>query len=329
MKAIQYDTPGDEKVLRLADVPAPRLGPRQIRVEVAATAVNRADLLQRRGLYPPPDGESEILGLECAGTVTEIGPEACRCAPGDRVMALLAGGGYAEEVACDEGVAMPVPAGLSLEQAAAIPEAWLTAYLNLFRVAGLHSGETCLVHGGGSGVGTAAIQLCRERGVAVLCTVGSPEKAARCQAMGARHAILYRSEDFAARTLELTAGRGVDAILDCVGAKYLAQNLRALAVDGRLVCIGLLGGARAEIDLGQLLARRLHLVGSTLRTRPVTEKRELCAAFVREILPLFEDRRVAPVVDRVLPLGDAAEAHRLLAASDHFGKVVLQVRRVT
>ena len=325
MRAVVFDRPGDESVLRVGDVPAPTPGPRQILIRVAATAVNRADLLQRRGSYPPPPGESEILGLECAGTVAAVGPGASRFRPGDRVMALLAGGGYAELVACDERVALPVPAAVGLEEAAAIPEVFLTVWLTVFSLGGARAGESLLVHGGGSGIGTAAIQLGKAQGLRVLCTAGTDAKAQRCRDLGAAEAFNYKTEDFAARVAAVTGGRGVDLVLDSVGGPYLAANLRSLAVGGRLVVIGVMGGKEAPLDLGRLVSKRLQVIGSTLRSRPLDEKAALCADFERRVLPGFAAGRCRPVVDRVLPLEQVAEAHRVVAASEHFGKVVLRV----
>jgi putative PIG3 family NAD(P)H quinone oxidoreductase len=325
MRAIHFDQPGAEEVLVLRDVETPAPRGREVRIRVAATAVNRADLLQRRGHYPPPPGASPLLGLECAGVVDAVGPEARRVAPGARVMALLAGGGYAEQVVCDERQVMPAPAGLSLVDAAAIPEVYLTVYLTVFRLAALRAGERLLVHGGGSGVGTAAILLARARGATVLCTVGSPAKAERCRALGADAVINYREEDFATRVRALTDDHGVDVLLDSIGGPYLDPNLRSLAAGGRMVVIGTMGGKSAPLDLARLVSRRLTIIGSALRSRPVEEKGELIAAFEREVLPLFADGRLRPVIDRVLPLADAAEAHRVVAESAHFGKVVLRV----
>jgi putative PIG3 family NAD(P)H quinone oxidoreductase len=325
MRAVVFDAPGGEEVLALREVPTPTPAGREVRVRVAATAVNRADLLQRRGLYPPPPGASPLLGLECAGVVDAVGDAARRFAPGDRVMALLAGGGYAEAVVVDERLLMPVPARLGLVEAAAIPEVFLTVYLTVFQLARLEPGETLLVHGGGSGIGTAAISLARRHGATVLVTVGSPAKAERCRALGADAVINYREEEFGPRARALTADRGVDVILDLIGGPYLDANLRALAVGGRLVVIGTMGGTAAELDLARLLSRRLTVIGSALRSRPLEEKAALVAAFERAVLPGFADGTLAPIVDRVLPLADAAEAHRVLADSAHFGKVVLAV----
>lgn len=323
MKAVLTDRPGDETVLRVGEVPAPVLGPGELRIRVAATAVNRADLLQRQGLYPPPPRASPILGLECAGTVAEVGPGVAGWQVGDRVMALLAGGGYAEEVVVHAGSVLRVPERLSLEEAAAVPEVFLTAYLNLFEIGGLRTGATALVHGGGSGVGTAAIQLARAAGARVFVTAGSADKCARCRALGADLAIDYRSESFRERVQEAAGGRGVEVVLDPIGAAYLADNLASLAVGGRLVLIGLMGGARAEIGLGALLTRRLSVIGSTLRTRSVEEKAAIVAAFQARFGAALADGRIRPIVDRVLPLAAVADAHRAMKASEHFGKIVL------
>jgi len=325
MKAILIDQPGDETVMRLGEAPRPALGPGELRIRVAATAVNRADLLQRQGLYPPPPGASPILGLECAGEVAELGRGVSGWSPGDRVMALLPGGGYAEEVVVDAGSAMGVPPALSLEEAAALPEVFLTVFLNVFQLGALPEGGAALVHGGGSGIGTAAIQLVRAAGGTAVVTAGSEEKCARCRALGAQAAVNYRTGDFVAAAQEATGGRGVDVVLDSIGAPYLERNLKALAVGGRLVIIGLMGGAKAELPMGALLARRLQVIGSTLRARPVAEKAAIVAAFQARFGGRVEQGELRPVVDRVLPLAQAGDAHRAMKASEHFGKIVLRV----
>ena len=325
MRAILLDGPGDEGVMRLGEAPAPALVPGSIRIRVVATSVNRADLLQRQGFYPPPPGASEILGLECAGEVIETAPDVAGWSVGDRAMALLAGGGYAEEVVVDAGCALPVPEALSLEAAGAVSEVFLTAFLNLFQLGALPAAGATLVHGGGSGVGTAAIQLVKEAGGSIAVTAGSDDKCRRCLELGADVAVNYRSEDFASAARELTGGRGVDVVLDCVGAPYFERNLTALAVGGRLLMIGLMGGAKGEIGLGLLLARRLHAIGSTLRSRSATEKAEIVAGFRARFGEALERGRIAPVVDRTLPLAQAPEAHRVMKAGEHFGKVVLRV----
>lgn len=325
MKAVLIDHPGDETVLRIGEAPEPALGAGELRLRVAATAVNRADLLQRQGMYPPPPGASSILGLECAGTVVETGAGVAGWKPGDRAMALLAGGGYAEQVVVHAGSALRVPERLSLEEAAAIPEVFLTAFLNLFEVGGLAAGGRALVHGGGSGVGTASIQLVKAAGARVLITAGSEDKCARCLELGADVAIDYRKENFAERVREETGGRGVDVVLDSIGAQYFEANLASLAMGGRLVLIGLMGGSKVEANLAVLLAKRLHVIGSTLRARPVEEKAAIVAAFERRFGAELAAGRVRPIVDRVLPLEDVAEAHRSMKASEHFGKIVLKV----
>ena len=327
MRAIIVREPGDESVLTLGDAPRPVLGPADLRIRVRATALNRADLLQRQGMYPPPPGASDILGMECAGDVIELGPEARGFRSGERVMALLPGGGYAEEACVHHGSAIPLPDAMSYEEGGAFPEVFLTAFSNLFMtgLGALGPHESALVHGGGGGVGTAVILLMREEGRRCFVTVGSPEKAARCVELGATAAIDYRTEDFAARVRELTDGRGVDVVLDHIGARYLSQNLECLAVDGRLVEIGLMGGAKAEVNLAQLLVRRLAVIGSTLRGRTVEKKAAMVCAFRERFGHSLAAGRLRPVIHAILPLADAAEAHRLMQSSAHFGKIVLQV----
>jgi putative PIG3 family NAD(P)H quinone oxidoreductase len=327
MRAIVIREPGDESVLTLGEAPSPPLGEADLRIRVRATAVNRADLLQRQGFYPSPPGASAILGLECAGEVAEVGPQVHGFARGQRVMALLAGGGYAEEAVVHHGSALPVPDGMSDEEAGAFPETFFTAYSNLFMpgLGALVPGEAALVHGGAGGVGTSAIALLREADIRCFVTAGGPEKCRRCEALGATAAIDYRSEDFPARVRELTDARGVDVILDHIGARYLAQNLAALATGGRLVEIGLMGGAQAEISLADLLVRRLAVIGSTLRSRPVSEKARIVDSFRARFGAALAAGRLKPVIDRVLPLAQAADAHRAMQASAHVGKIVLRV----
>jgi len=328
MRAIVVTEPGDESVLRIADVPSPVLGPADVRIRVRTTAVNRADLLQRQGLYPPPPGASPILGLECAGDVAEMGPEARGFSPGERVMALLPGGGYAEEAVVHHTAAMRVPDAMPDEEAGGLPEVFLTAFSNLFMpgLGAIAAGESALVHGGGGGVGTAAILLLREAGLACFVTAGSDEKCRECVALGATAAINYRTEDFAERVQTLTDRRGVDVVLDHIGASYLAKNLAALAPGGRLVLIGLMGGAHGEISLGQLLMRRLAVIGSTLRGRSIPEKARIVDAFRTRFADALATRRLRVPIDRVFPLEQASEAHRLMQSSAHFGKIVLRVR---
>ncbi len=302
--------------LTLGETAPPALGPNDLRIAVRATAVNQADLLQRAGKYPPPPGASEILGLECAGTVSEIGANVSGWTIGDRAMALLAGGGYAEEVVVDAGSAMHVPDHLTDEEAAAVPEVFLTAFLTLFLLARLREGESVLIHGGGSGVGTAGTTMAKLAGARVLVTAGSKEKCARCIEHGADVAINYREEDFVEKA------RGVNVILDHIGAKYLARDLDAIAMDGRIVIIGSMGGERtADIDVTKLLGKRAQVIGSTLRARSVAEKAAIVAAFVERFAS-----RVKPVVHAVLPWERAEEAHEMMKKSEHFGKIVLVVR---
>ncbi len=325
MRAIVFDQPGEESVLRIGEVPVPALGPEDLRIRVRATAVNRADLLQRQGFYPPPPGASPILGLECAGVVAEVGERVRGWKTGDRAMALLPGGGYAEQVVVHAGSAIRVPEAWSDEEAGAAPEVFLTAFHNIFTLGSPPPGGSVLVHGGGSGVGTAAISLCREAGLRVIVTAGSEEKCRRCREHGADVAIDYSQGDFAPAVREVTRGRGADVILDCVGGRYLAPNLAALASGGRLVVIGLLGGASAELDLAGLLLKRASVIGSTLRARPVAEKADIVRAFEARFGEALGAGRIRPVIDRVLPLAEAAEAHRIVASSVHFGKVALRL----
>ncbi len=325
MKAVICKGAGDESVLRISEVASPELEPGDLRIRVAAAAVNRADLLQRQGFYPPPPGASTLLGLECAGEVIEVGGEVQGWAAGDRAMALLSGGGYAEEVTVPAGCALRVPERLGWEEAAAVPEVFLTVFQNLFQLAGLAGGGTALIHGGGSGIGTAAIQLVKAAGGTVVVTAGSEEKCGRCRELGADLAVNYRSADFAEEARAATGGRGVDVVLDSIGAPYLEQNLAVLRTGGSLILIGLMGGAQAELNLASLLVRRLRVIGSTLRARPVEEKTELVEAFSHRFGDALAAGRVRPIVDRVLPLEQVAEAHRVMKASQHFGKIVLQV----
>jgi putative PIG3 family NAD(P)H quinone oxidoreductase len=310
VKAIVVDEPGGPEQLHLADVPDPTPGPGDVLVEVAAAGVNRADLLQRQGFYPPPPGASDTLGLEVSGTLD-----------GDPVCALLAGGGYAQRVGVPRGQIMPLPPGVDLVTAGGIPEVACTVYSNLAMTARLQPGEWLLIHGGGSGIGTFAIQWARAVGAHVAVTAGSTEKLARCAELGAEVLINYREQDFVE-----ALPQPADVVLDVVGAKYLDRNVRALADGGRLVVIGLQGGVKAELNLGALLAKRGSVIATSLRSRSDEQKAAICAAVVRDVWPLFASGAIRPVVDRVLPLAEAAEAHRLLAESGHFGKVLLDVR---
>jgi putative PIG3 family NAD(P)H quinone oxidoreductase len=317
---------GGPEVLSWAEVPDPAPGAAEVLVEVAATAVNRADILQRQGHYPPPPGAPAYPGLEASGRVAALGDGVTGWHIGDEVCALLAGGGYAERVAVPAGQLLPVPRGLSLVEAAALPEAACTVWSNVMMAARLQPGETLLVHGGSGGIGTTAIQVGARIGARVLCTSGGDRKRQRCLELGAEVAIDYRSEDFVARALELTGGRGVDVILDNMGGGYLSRNVEALAVGGRLMAIGLQGGRKGELDLGMLMHKRAWVAAISLRPRPVMEKAEIVAAVQANLWPAIEAGEIRPVIDRVLPIQRAAEAHRLVEAGEHIGKVVLAVR---
>ena len=323
MRAVVITEPGGPDVLQWLRVPDPVPGPGEVVIEVAASGVNRADLMQRQGFYPPPPGAPPYPGLECSGRVRAVGGEVAGWRPGDEVCALLSGGGYAEQVAVPHGQLLPVPGGVDVTTAAAFPEATCTVYSNVFQLAGLAEGEMLLVHGGGSGIGTMAIQLGKAFGARVACTAGSPRKLARCRELGADVAIDYRTEDFVTAVLEATGGAGADVILDIMGASYLARNLNALATGGRLVVIGRQGGSRAELDLGVLQAKRASLHATTLRARPAHEKAAVVAAVRDNVWPLIGAGKVTAVIDRELPMSQAAQAHRVMAASEHVGKILL------
>ncbi|MEV7418535.1 NAD(P)H-quinone oxidoreductase [Streptomyces sp. NPDC089919] len=323
MHAITIPQPGGPEALVWAEVPDPVPGEGEVLVEVAASAVNRADLLQRQGFYDPPPGTSPYPGLECAGRITALGPGVTGWSVGDEVCALLTGGGYAEQVAVPAGQLLPVPAGVDPITAAALPEVVCTVWANVFMLARLRPGETLLVHGGGSGIGTMAIQLAKAVGARVAVTAGSAEKLARCKELGADVLIDYREQDFVAEVKEATGGAGADVILDIMGAKYLSRNVDALAVNGRLVIIGLQGGVKAELNLGALLAKRAAVAGTTLRGRPVDEKAAIVAAVREHVWPLIEAGRLHPVVDRRFPLAEASEAHAALESGAPVGKVLL------
>lgn len=325
MKAIVVDAPGDENVLKLGDVPAPALRPGSIRIATRAAGVNRGDLLQRQGMYPPPPGASDVIGLECAGEVVEVAEDVVGWKLGDRAMALLPGGGYAAEAVVDSGSAMPIPDGLSYVEGAALPEVMLTVYRNVWQLGELPPGGSVLVHGGGSGIGTATIQLVKAWKGTVIVTAGSAEKCQRCLDLGADAAANYREEDFAEVVQKVTESRGVDLVLDSIGAPYLEKNLASLALEGRLVLIGLMGGAKAEINLAGLMLRRLHVVGSTLRALSETQKAGIVQGFLQTFGEELRAGAVRPIVDSVFPLADAADAHRLMKASTHFGKIILEV----
>ncbi|MHB8800204.1 MAG: NAD(P)H-quinone oxidoreductase [Thermoanaerobaculia bacterium] len=316
MKAIVVPSPGGPEALVLGEAPEPVLREGELLVRVRATAVNRADLLQAAGKYPPPPGESELLGLEAAGVVEGTG---------ERVFFLLPGGGYAEKVAVPRSMLMPIPDRLSFEEAAAVPEAWFTAYLNLFREGALAAGEVVLLHAAGSGVGTAAIQLAKQAGARVAATVRSAAKAGALTELGADLVVDTTAHDFAEAVEERFGKAAVDLVLDPVGGATLAGNVRLLSRGGRLVLIATMGGGAAELDLRAVLTKRLRIVGSTLRARPLAEKADLTSAFVRDVLPGFADGRFRPLIDSVFPLERAADAHRRMAANANVGKIVLTV----
>src|SRR3712207_2689796 len=326
MRAVTLSGSGGPEVLGWGEVPDPVLRPGEVLVDVVATAVNRADLLQRAGAYPPPPGASEVLGLECSGVVSEVGEGVTGWSVGDEVCALLSGGGYAERVAVPAGQLLPRPAGVELATAAALPEVTCTVWSNVFLLARLRRGDTFLVHGGSSGIGTMAIQLAARPGARVFTTAGTAAKLGVCRELGAEVTVNYRDEDFVERVKEETDGAGVDVILDNMGAKYLARNVDALATGGRLVSIGMQGGTRAELDLGKLMRKRGSVHATTLRSRPATghgSKAEIVAAVRHDVWPDVERGVVRPIVDRRLPMSRAAEAHAVVEASEHIGKVLL------
>ncbi|HEX3409644.1 MAG TPA: NAD(P)H-quinone oxidoreductase [Candidatus Binataceae bacterium] len=325
MKAILIEKPGDESVLQLGDAPDPQPGPADLLINVKYAALNRADLMQRQGLYPPPPGASPILGLECSGEVAAVGADVAGWRVGDRAMALLPGGGYAERVVVHHGSAIHLPGALTYAEAAALPEVFLTAFLNLFMLAGIKAGDSALIHGGGSGVGTASIQLLGLAGARSIVTAGSDLKCEQCLRFGAGVAINYNSGPFAPKVRAATNDRGVEVILDSIGGAYLAQNLEALANGGCLVLIGLMNGAKAELDLATVLRRHLRIVGSTLRTRPAAEKAQIVAAFLTRFGGPLEAGQLRPPIYRTLALHEAAQGHRMMQASEHFGKIVLRV----
>jgi tumor protein p53-inducible protein 3 len=327
VKAVLVSEPGGPEKLRLVDVPDPQPGAGEIAIDIHASALNRADLLQRRGLYPPPPGTTDILGMECAGVVSAVGPGCVGTyAIDERVMVLLGGGGYAERVVVPEALAMKVPDALSLEQATAIPEAFLTAREALLVAGKIAPRQSVLIHAAAGGVGSAAVQLARSLGARVFATAGGEEKCAWVRALGADTVIDYKSSDFSAVIAEETNGRGVDVILDFVGAAYADKHAACLAPLGRHVLLGLLGGAQTSINLGRLMTKRQTLVGLTMRGRSILEKIELSRAFARTALPLFSDGRLKPLVDSAFSLADVARAHERMEANQNLGKIVLRVR---
>ena len=323
MRVIEITEPGEPEVLVIGERGVPAVGSGELLIRVAAAGVNRADVMQRRGNYPPPLGESDVLGLEVSGTVAAVGDAVPTWGAGDAVCALLAGGGYAEYCAVPASQCLPVPAGIDVVDAAALPEVVLTVWTNVFERGRLAPGETLLVHGGSSGIGTMAIQLARVLGSRVFVTAGSAEKCAACEALGAEGAVNYRETDFVDAVREAAGDTGIDVILDMVGRDYLQRNLGLLNLDGRLVIIALLSGARAEINLATLMGRRLVVTGTTLRARTVEEKAAVVDAVRERVWPLLETKRVRPVIYRRLPLAEAAAAHRVMEASTHIGKLLL------
>ncbi|CAL2055732.1 NAD(P)H-quinone oxidoreductase [Streptomyces griseofuscus] len=323
MHAITIPEPGGPEALVWDEVPDPVAGEGEVLVEVVASAVNRADVLQRQGFYNPPPGASPYPGLECSGRIAAIGPGVSGWTVGDEVCALLAGGGYAQKVVVPAGQLLPVPEGVDLVQAAALPEVACTVWSNVFMISHLRPGETLLVHGGSSGIGTMAIQLAKAVGAKVAVTAGTKEKLERCAELGADILINYREQDFVAEVEEATGGAGADVILDNMGAKYLDRNVRTLAINGRLAIIGLQGGAKGELNIGALLHKRAAVTATSLRARPVEEKTAIVAAVREHVWPLLAAGRVRPVVDRELPMAQAAEAHRVVEESGHIGKVLL------
>lgn len=326
MKAIIVQTEQKERVMVWQETAGPGYGADEVLVDIHAAALNRADLMQRAGNYPPPPGASDILGLEMAGKIAAVGAEVTGWKVGDRVCALLPGGGYAEQVNVPYKMLMPLAGEWSYEQGAAIPEVFFTAYLNLFMEAGLKKGETVLIHGGASGVGTAGIQLAHQAGCRVFVTVGTDEKAARCQELGADLAINYKNEDFAERIRTHTNNQGVDVIMDMVGAAYLERNLQLLNVYGRLVFISTLSGGQTHFNIGDLMRRRLRLIGSVLRPRSVAEKVEIKERFMAQFWPSLLDGTIQPVIDSVYPIEQVEAAHRRMAENKNIGKIILKVR---
>ncbi|WP_159617106.1 NAD(P)H-quinone oxidoreductase [Arthrobacter zhaoguopingii] len=323
MKAVVIRGPGGPEMLELREVPEPEPKPGEVVIDVVAAGLNRADVQQRRGVYPPPPGASEYPGLEVSGRISD--PNGSALPAGAEVVALLSGGGYAEKVAVPAGQVLEVPDGLELVEAAALPETAATVYSNLFLTAGLKAGETVLIHGGAGGIGTMAIQLARAFGAVPLVTAGSPDKLQLAASLGAAAAINYREQDFVEEARAATGGAGADVILDVVGAKYLERNISALAVGGRLVVIGLQGGTTAEVNLGALMTKRASIAGSTLRARPPQQKAEIMAAVEREVWPLVAAGRVRPLVGRTFPLAEAAAAHEYFDSGEHTGKILLTV----
>jgi len=325
MKAVEIGEPGGPRALRMTERPIPEPGEGEVLIRVKCAGVNRPDVLQRMGAYPPPEGASDLPGLEVSGVIEKAGPGATRFAEGDAVCALTAGGGYAEFVTVHESNALPVPGGFTFSEAAAIPETYFTVWHNVFQRGGLQPGETLLVHGGTSGIGTTAIQLAKAFGSTVITTAGSAEKCAACEKLGADRAVNYREEDFVEAVGETTGGHGADVILDMVGGDYISRNYKAAAIEGRVVQIAFLGGAKAEANFSLLMTKRLVHTGSTLRARSVEFKGALAAELQENVWPLLADRKVQPVMDMIYPLAEAWRAHERMEAGSHIGKIVLDV----
>jgi len=323
MRAVVITEHGEPGVMEWLEVPDPVPGPGEVVIDIAAAGVNRADLAQREGGYPPPPGAPPYPGLEVSGRIRTVGSQVTGWHPGDKVCALLGGGGYAEQVAVPQGQVLPVPETVSVTAAAALPEVACTVWVNIFDLARLTEGETLLVHGGASGIGTMAIQLAKASGVRVICTAGSPKKLARCRELGADVAINYHTEDFVEAVMAATDGAGADVICDIMGASYLARNVASLATGGRLAVVGVQGGTRAEFDIGALLAKRASVTATGLRVRPPHDKAAIVAGVRAQVWPLISAGKVVPVVDRELPMSQAAVAHQVMAASEHVGKILL------
>lgn len=325
MRAVIVEEPGGPEALTVGEAPDPEPGPGRVVLDVAASAVNRADLLQRQGRYPPPPGASEILGLECSGRVSSVGEGVTGWSPGEEACALLSGGGYAAKVSVPAGQLMPVPDGVDLVTAAALPEVACTVWSNVFMLGHLRAGETLLVHGGAGGIGTFAVQLAHALGCTVAATAGSPEKLAVCRSLGADVVVNYREDDFVERVREATDGRGADVVLDNMGAKYLGRNVDVLASEGRLVVIGMQGGTRGELDLGALMRKRGAVLATTLRSRPAEQKAAICAAVVENVWPLVASGQVRPLVHARFPLDEAGAAHDEVESGRSVGKVLLTI----
>ncbi|CAH1415753.1 unnamed protein product [Lactuca virosa] len=323
MKAVVITTPGGPEVLKLQEVEDPKLKDDEVLIKVEATALNRADTLQRQGKYPPPKGDSEYPGLECSGTIEAVGKNVSRWKVGDQVCALISGGGYAEKVAVPSGQVLPIPSGVSLKDAASFPEVACTVWSTVFMTSKLSSGETFLIHGGSSGIGTFAIQMAKYLGIKVFVTAGSEEKLKACKELGADVGINYKTEDFVARVKEETGGKGVDVILDNIGGAYFQKNLESLGMDGRLFIIGFMGGVKAEANISFLLAKRLTVQGAGLRTRSLEKKGEIVSEVEKNVWPAIAQGKVKLVVYKYFPLSEAGEAHKLMETSTHIGKILL------